>query len=113
MLLTVSAFALAGAGPRGAAVATAALALIIVIGAVQVYLAVRIEFDRRIFELAAEEPEGFAGFDAALRAMGLQRASKGERSPEARAAGAAALVRWSGVLLAAQLVLGLAVLATR
>lgn len=108
--MTVSAFAVAGAVPLGGGVATGALAVIIVIGAVQIYLAVRIEFDRCIFELAAAEPEGFAGFDAALSKIRLDRKPKGERSPEARAAGLASLVRTSGVLLAAQLILALVVL---
>jgi hypothetical protein len=96
--MTVSAFAVAGAVPLGGGVATVALGLIIIIGALQIYLAVRIEFDRQIFDLAAGDPEGFAGFD------------QSGRSSEARAAGLASLVRWSGVLLAAQLILALVVL---
>jgi hypothetical protein len=110
VLITISAFAVGGAFPPGGAVATAALALIIVIGAVQVYLAVRIEFDGRIFELAGAQPDGFAGFDAALRNLGLGREPNGDRSPEMRAAGLASLVRTSGALVAVQLALGIVVL---
>jgi hypothetical protein len=76
----------------------AALAPVIALGAAQIYLAVRIEFDRRIFELAAREPDGFAGFDDS------------GRSAQDRLAGLTRLVRWHGGLLAAQLVLTLAAL---
>lgn len=82
-------------------ISTAALAPVIALGGVQVYLAVRIEFDRRIFELAAGEPDGFSGFDDT------------GRSPQDRVAGLMRLVRWHGGLLAAQLVLALAALVLR
>ena len=107
--MTLTAFAL-GAATEADAASSAALALIIVIGAMQVYLAMRIEFDRRIFDRVADTPEGWSGFDHAMRELGLMRPAKGGRAPAARAAGLAALVRWHAGLLAAQLVLALALL---
>jgi hypothetical protein len=83
------------------AAGSAALAPVIALGGIQVYLAVRIEFDRRIFELAAGEPDGFTGFDGS------------SRSPQDRVAGLTRLVRWHGGLLAAQLVLALTALLLR
>lgn len=109
LLMTLAAFAL-GATTEAQAASSAALALIIAIGAVQLYLAMRIEFDRRIFDLVAGAPEGWSGFDHAMRELGLMRPAKAGRAPAARAAGLATLVKWHAGLLVAQLVLALALL---
>ncbi|HYR33366.1 MAG TPA: hypothetical protein VEQ87_03655 [Burkholderiales bacterium] len=103
LVLTMTAFGAGLAGLR-AGVASASLVLIVLLGATQVYLAVRIEFDRRIFELVGPS-RSFDGFDAALRGMGLERRGARERSTQERAAGLVSLIRWSGRLLAAQFVL--------
>ena len=100
----------ATAGAQTAAAWRAGLALIIAIGAVQVYLAIRIEFDRRIFERVVEAPQGWSGFDDAMRKLELMPAAKMGRPPAARAAGLATLVRWHAGLLVAQLLLALALL---
>jgi hypothetical protein len=84
-----------------------AAALIIAIGSLQVFLAVRIEFDRRIFDLVAAAPQGWSGFDAAMQELGLMSAAKTGRAPAARAAGLLRLVCWHAGLLLAQLVLAL------
>jgi hypothetical protein len=110
LALTLCAFAIAAASPRAGAFALAALALIVALGAVQIYLAVRIEFDRAIFESAAGQSDGFAGFDEALQKLGWMRSADGGRPPEARAAGLSSLVKWSGRLVGAQFALVLAAL---
>ena len=111
LLMTLTAFALGAAAGEGAEVgASAALALVVVIGALQIYLAMRIEFDRRIFERVAEAAQGWDGFDQAMRELGLMAREKAGRPPAARAAGLATLVRWHAGLLAAQLVLALALI---
>lgn len=111
LLLMLAAFVLgATAAAQTEAATRAGLALIIAIGAVQVYLAIRIEFDRRIFERVAEARQGWSGFDDAMRKVELMPAAKMGRSPAARAAGLAALVRWHAGLLGAQLLLALALL---
>lgn len=102
--LTVCALATA---PLATGVAFAAMALSAALGAVQLYLAVRIEFDRAIFAAAAHD--GFEGFDEALGRLGW-RGSNTERSPEQRAAGLVWLVKWSGALLVAQFAFLLAAL---
>lgn len=92
--------------PLAAGVAFAALTACAALGAVGLYLAVRIEFDRAIFAAAAQE--GFDGFDEALGRLGWRRGAEPARSPESRAAGLATLVKRAGALLAAQFALLLA-----
>lgn len=110
LVLVLCAFAIAASGARAGAFALAALGLVVALGAVQIYLAVRIEFDRAIFEEAAGRADGFAGFDEARRKLGWMRGASGDRPPQARAAGLGALVKWSGWLLAAQFALAVAAL---
>lgn len=74
-----------------------AIGLAAAAGAVQVYLAARIEFDRAIFrDIAAAVPDAAAGagaFDVAAQAVGLLPARKAGRDLAQRARGALALVR--------------------
>jgi len=109
VLVLVALFALATRARSGPA-AAGALALVVALGAVQVYLAVRIEFDRAIFARAAERPGGFAGFDEAMQELGWRRRPTAARTPSARTAGLRALVAWVAGLLAAQLALALTAL---
>ncbi|HEX5092687.1 MAG TPA: hypothetical protein VFV84_08375 [Burkholderiales bacterium] len=88
--------------------ALGAQAAVIALGAVQVYLAIRIEFDRAVFARAAASPAGFAGFDEALASLGWARGTPGTRTPESRTSGLHALVRRSAWLLCAQFTLVLA-----
>jgi hypothetical protein len=87
-------------GPAAAATISVAAAA----GAVQVYLAARVEFDRMIFQdIAAAAPDaaGAAGaFDAAAREAGLLPERKAGRDLLQRTAGVLALARAIfGVLL--------------
>jgi hypothetical protein len=111
LLITLAAFVIGAATDTQSAAAAVLPGLIVVLGAVQIGLAVRIEFDRRIFDLLAAAPEGWSGFDDAMRELGLMDRAKIGRPPAARAAGLARLVRWHGGLLLAQLLLCLALLA--
>jgi hypothetical protein len=110
LTLTLCALAILATRPQAGAGAPLALALVAGLGAAQTYLAVRIEFDRAIFEAAAARPGGFAGFDEALQKLGWSRRASSDRPPEARAAGLGSLVKWSGALLGAQFALLLAAL---
>ena len=110
LALALCAFAIAATRQGAGELALPALALVVALGAVQIYLAVRIEFDRAIFEASAGQPDGFAGFDEALQKLGWTRNASGGRPPEARAAGLATLVKWCGWLLGAQFALALAAL---
>jgi len=83
------------------------LSAMIAAGAMQVYLAFRIELDRAIFEAIASEAGTFERFDAAAAAIGLSRRPAG-RSPEARAKGLWSLVKCSGLVLGLQLALAIA-----
>jgi hypothetical protein len=83
------------------------LAAIVAAGAVQAYLAFRIELDRVIFEAAANETAVFERFDAALAAIGLARRAGG-RLPEERAAGLWRLVKSGAIVLALQFALAVA-----
>jgi len=85
----------------------ALLAAIVVSGAMQVYLAFRIEFDRVLFEAASNDTAAFERFDQALAAIGLAR-PRGARLPGERAAGLLRLVKSSGLLLGLQFALATA-----
>ncbi len=90
--------------PRGIALSLAALA-----GAAQIYLWLRIEFDRRIFEaFASADATAPARFDQSLPLLGLRNGAQSERTMLDRARGLASLVRLSGYLLAMQFLLSLA-----
>jgi len=106
LAFTFCAFALALAGVRASLI----VALILVLGLGQLYLAFRIEFDAGIFAGAAMRPGSWREFGAVLRELGWQRGDKTEHSSVRRAAGLARLVRYSGALLAAQIVLALVAL---
>jgi hypothetical protein len=109
--MTLTAFALGAAADEQVETASSVgLALIVVIGAAQIYLAMRIEFDRLIFNRVAEAAQGWDGFDQAMHEVGLMARAKAGRPPAARAAGLAKLVRWHAGLLGAQLVLALALI---
>lgn len=110
IVLALGALALLAARPQPGAASAAALALVVLLGAAQVYLAVRIEFDRAIFARAVERPGGFSGFDEVLRQLGWRRGPAASRTPEARAAGLRALIMASACLLGAQFALALAAL---
>jgi hypothetical protein len=88
-------------------------AAIIAAGALQAYLAFRVEFDRAIFEAAAAGMDTFERFDAALAAFGLARRAPG-RPVEERARGLWTLVKCSGSVFMLQAALaGAAVWAGR
>jgi hypothetical protein len=110
LVLMLFAFNIAAIEPRAGAHALAVFAFVVVLGLAQIYLAVRIEFDRVIFEVATGRPDGFAGFDGALAKLGWKRSSDSERSPAQRAVGLMSLVKWSGWLLGIQFALVLTAL---
>ena len=94
----------AGNLPRAIALSLAAIA-----GAGQIYLALRIEFDRRIFEaFARSDDAGRADFDRSLTVLGLRSEAPRDRTMLERARGLASLVKVSGYLLVVQFLLSLA-----
>jgi hypothetical protein len=109
LALTVLAAARLLLGPPGNPLTRLALAAVLALGAPQLYLAVRIELDRRLFERLAEgagvESRGLAQLDGALEALHMQGAEKSGRSLPDRAQGALSLVRRLGGLTAGQLAL--------
>jgi hypothetical protein len=76
-------------------VPVALLALAVLAGVVEVYLAIRVGFDAALFRHLADAAEtgtrDLANLDAALMAIGLVPASKAGRPLEARVAGACRL----------------------
>jgi len=95
--------------PAGTALAAAAISLAAVAGAAQVYLAVRIEFDRAIFESLAGAAAGSAGaadgFDRAAQALGLLSSQKAGRDFVRRSAGVLLLVKMAFLVFLSQLAL--------
>ena len=90
----------------------ALLSAAVAAGSVQAYLAVRIEFDRNVFEAFAACTEGStaaaAGFDQAMESLGMLRKGKAGRPLAERARGALFLVKGTGWLLALQIALAIA-----
>jgi hypothetical protein len=88
-------------------VPVALLALSVLAGATEVYLAVRVGFDAALLRDLASGPDahGLANLDAALTSLGLLPASKVDRPLEQRVAGACRLFYRQGGALAAQIAL--------
>ncbi|TXL72072.1 hypothetical protein FHP25_26975 [Vineibacter terrae] len=88
------------------ALATATLA--VVIGLAELWLALRVAFDARIFEQLARGEAGgsmtTASFDGAMGALGLMPADKAGRPVAARVRGAMGLLRRQATMAVAQLV---------
>jgi hypothetical protein len=85
---------------------TALLFVVISGGAAQIYLAFRIEFDRRIFEAWAHDMDADAAhrFDTAMRALDLLPPDRSGRASVQRVRGVVRLVKSSGWLLAVKVV---------
>ncbi len=85
------------------------LCLVLAFGAIQLYLAVRIEFDRQLFELLAEhggsDARRLADLDGAMRALRLQNETQPERDLTARAKGLISLIQWLAWVLVGQFAL--------
>ena len=109
VVLAVVALSAVHARPAARIAAAAGLA-VAAAGAVQVYLAVRIEFDRHVFAALArarEPGEAVKGFDGAMRALGMMPERKTGRTLADRVRGLRTLVRRAGWLFAVQLALSL------
>jgi hypothetical protein len=112
LVLAALALSVAQVLPAERIAAAAGLAVAAAAGAVQVYLALRIEFDRQIFQAlagAGEPGEAVKGFDQAMRALGMMPEHKTGRALADRVRGLRSLVRSAGWLFAFQLALSLAV----
>jgi hypothetical protein len=85
---------------------TAILALVVLLGLIELYLAIRVGFDAALFHRLAM-PEGFdcTRLDRALLQLGLTPEARKERPIIERIAGARRLLAWQGVTLAAQILL--------
>jgi hypothetical protein len=98
--------------PPAGATARTALSIAAGAGALQLYYALRIEFDRRIFaglaSLRGGSAETLEALDHAMRELGLAGGRSGGRPLAERARGLAALVRRCGWIFAGQAVLMLA-----
>jgi hypothetical protein len=97
----VPVLALLLAGPLELVLAT----LSVLAGVAELWFALRVGFDARIFERIARGELGLDGFDAAMTGLGLMPAGKAGRPMPARARGAMGLLARQAALLALQLVL--------
>ena len=81
--------------------------LVVLLGLVELYLAIRVGFDAALFHRLAAAPEGFdcARLDRALLRLGLMPEAKTGRPIVERIAGARRLLAWQGLTLAAQVLL--------
>jgi len=86
---------------------TTILALVVLLGLIELYLAIRVSFDAALFRRLAAAPEGFdrARLDRALSRLGLIPEDKAGRPIVERIAGARRLLAWQGMTLAAQILL--------
>ena len=90
----------------------AMFSLAVAAGSIQAYLALRIEFDRKIFEALAAHPGGAVGaadaFDQAMQSLGMLPKGKAGRTLAERVRGMLVLVKGAGWILALQLALAIA-----
>jgi hypothetical protein len=93
-------------GPLPPVLATI-LALVAILGLVELYLAIRIGFDAALFHRLAAVPEGFdcARLDRTLIRLGLTPEARAGRPIIERISGARRLLMWQGLILAAQVLL--------
>jgi len=86
---------------------TTILALVVLLGLIELYLAIRVGFDAALFRRLAAAPEGFdrARLDRALSRLGLMPEAKARRPIIERIAGARRLLAWQGMTLVAQILL--------
>lgn len=77
-------------------------AALLIVGAVEFWLAARVRFDADLFDALARSDGDLAGFDKAMLALDLMPASKAGRPMAARAQGAMRLLRWQAAALVAQ-----------
>ena len=98
--------------PPANIVVAAMFSLAVAAGMIQAYLALRIEFDRKVFEALTTYPEGAAAgadaFDQAMQSLGMLPKSKVGRTLVERALGMHFLVKGAGWIFALQLALVLA-----
>ena len=80
------------------------LTIVVVMGAVELYLSIRVGFDRKLFgeQACVEREPDFAQLDAALMALGVMPRRKAGRPLTARVAGARRLLHLQIAALAAQ-----------
>jgi hypothetical protein len=78
------------------------LLLVLCAGVVQAYLALRIEFDRAVFERFAEDPAGAPQFDSALVQAGWAKSPAAARSMADRVRGLNGFVRAAFLVLVLQ-----------
>ncbi len=88
-------------------------ALLVLLGLVEKYWALRVALDAELFQRLADDAEHLAqrtlDFDQALTRLGLQPANKAARSWDERSRGALRLLRLQALWLLAQLLLALAI----
>lgn len=115
--LAVTIVSLAGLGLSSAlslGLASACLlAVAVVIGAFETYLAVRVGFDAAIFRLVAAGEAGWDEVDRGLAGLNLAASPAFPRSPASRIKGALRLLRRQGLTTASQALLALAAFAAR
>jgi hypothetical protein len=103
LVLTALAWAALVLTPR-AVPCTALLLVIVAGGAAQIYIAFRIEFDRRIFDAWAHDTDADAArrFDTTMRALDLLPPNRNGRADIERVRGVIRLVKSSGWLFSLQ-----------
>jgi hypothetical protein len=105
-LLTGVAMSLVGVKP-GAGWLTVGTA-VVVLGAVEFWLAGRVAFDAELFQAIAAKGGDLEGFDRAMQALGFMPSHKAGRPIDARVRGATRLFRLQGATFAAQIAVLLA-----
>jgi hypothetical protein len=101
-LLTSVAMAFVAAKP-GAAWLSVGIA-IVVLGAIEFWLAGRVALDAELFDTIAGKGADLEGFDRAMLGLGLMPADKANRAIALRIRGAFRLIRLQAVALAAQVI---------
>jgi hypothetical protein len=93
-----------GAATRPEMVWLIAASLVVVLGVVEFWLAARVALDADLFDTLAARQTDLAGFDRAMRRLGLMPSAKAGRPLDARIRGAFRLLTLQALIFGLQLV---------
>lgn len=101
LVLTLAAL-IAGAAARPGGAWLVAIAVIVVLGVIEFWLAARVALDAELFDILAARPSDLAGFDRAMQGLGLRPPGKVNRPLADRIRGAFRLLKLQALTLGVQ-----------
>lgn len=91
-----------GAATRPAGAWLVAIAVIVVLGVIEFWLAARVALDAELFDILAARPSDLAGFDRTMQGLGMMPPGKANRPLADRVHGAFRLLKLQALTLGVQ-----------